>query len=169
VDEIRTQQMLSLAESGDLQVTPEPLDSVQVLERIIRHTGNFSCANGKTIRLAENAEAFSFCADPALLRRVLINLIKNALEAVKEGETVTVGCHRRDAQACFTVHDVPVIPPEVQRQLFMRSFSTKGKDRGLGTYSIKLITEKYLKGRVSFVSEAPQGTVFTVCCPLTPP
>jgi len=57
------------------------------------------------------------------------------------------------------------MPLEVQRQLFTRSFSTKGTGRGLGTYSIKLITEKYLQGTVSFVSNEEQGTVFTVRYP----
>ncbi|MGE4488502.1 MAG: ATP-binding protein, partial [Kiritimatiellales bacterium] len=66
---------------------------------------------------------------------------------------------------CFSVHNRFVIPPDVQIQLFTRSFSTKGNGRGLGTYSIKLISEKYLNGRVSFVSNEEQGTVFKVTLP----
>jgi signal transduction histidine kinase len=51
---------------------------------------------------------------------------------------------------------------EVQRQLFQRSFSTKGIGRGLGTYSIRLLTENYLKGKVSFISNETEGTVFSI-------
>jgi sensor histidine kinase regulating citrate/malate metabolism len=49
--------------------------------------------------------------------------------------------------------------------MYTRSFSTKGSGHGLGTYSIKLITEKYLQGRVSFVSNREEGTRFTVQYP----
>jgi len=68
-------------------------------------------------------------------------------------------------QVCVTVHNAAVMPMAVQRQLFMRSFSTKGAGRGLGTYSIRLISEKYLRGRVSFTSNADEGTTFTVRYP----
>jgi signal transduction histidine kinase len=57
------------------------------------------------------------------------------------------------------------MPRHVQQQLFQRSFSTKGGGRGLGTYSIKLLSERYLKGDVSFVSSQAEGTTFTVRFP----
>jgi signal transduction histidine kinase len=50
----------------------------------------------------------------------------------------------------------------IQLQIFQRFFSTKGPGRGLGTYSMKLFGERYLKGKVDFSSQAPQGTTFTV-------
>ncbi|MBK7132833.1 MAG: hypothetical protein IPH69_08460 [Bacteroidales bacterium] len=55
-----------------------------------------------------------------------------------------------------------VLSEEVQMRIFQRSFSTKGKGRGLGTYSIRLMTENYLHGKVSFVSNEADGTVFSV-------
>jgi signal transduction histidine kinase len=57
------------------------------------------------------------------------------------------------------------MPKEVRLQVFQRSFSTKGADRGLGTYSVKLLTEKYLKGKVSFSSQQGEGTTFFVLLP----
>jgi signal transduction histidine kinase len=54
------------------------------------------------------------------------------------------------------------MPREVQLQLFKRSFTTKGTGRGLGTYSMKLLTERYLKGRIAFTSSETDGTTFTV-------
>jgi len=53
----------------------------------------------------------------------------------------------------------------VQLQVFNRSFSTKGTGRGLGTYSVKLLTERCLKGRVGFTSALGEGTVFQVTLP----
>ncbi len=38
--------------------------------------------------------------------------------------------------------------------------------RGLGTYSVKLLTERYLGGAVTFTSTQEEGTTFRVCYPL---
>jgi sensor histidine kinase regulating citrate/malate metabolism len=59
-----------------------------------------------------------------------------------------------------------VIPRETQLQIFHRSFSTKGEGRGIGLYSVKLMTERYLKGTVNFISDDSSGTTFTVTYPL---
>jgi sensor histidine kinase regulating citrate/malate metabolism len=60
------------------------------------------------------------------------------------------------------VRNDTIIPENVKMQLFQRSFSTKGQGRGIGTYSIKLLTENYLKGKVSFISNETERTVFSV-------
>jgi signal transduction histidine kinase len=57
------------------------------------------------------------------------------------------------------------MPSSVQRQVFNRSFSTKGAGRGLGTYSVKLLTERYLKGKAGFTSSEADGTTFFVILP----
>ena len=59
-----------------------------------------------------------------------------------------------------------VIPPDDQLQIFQRSFSTKGRGRGLGTYSIRLLGEAYLGGAVSFTSTQRTGTTFRIELPL---
>jgi sensor histidine kinase regulating citrate/malate metabolism len=51
-------------------------------------------------------------------------------------------------------------------QLFQRSFSTKAATgRGVGTYSMRLLGEQYLGGRVEFTSREPDGTTFTLILP----
>ncbi len=51
--------------------------------------------------------------------------------------------------------------------MFQRSFTTKGEGRGLGTYSMKLLSERYLNGRVEFTSSPEHGTTFTAVYPVT--
>ena len=58
------------------------------------------------------------------------------------------------------------MPRPVQLQVFQRSFSTKGAGRGLGTYSIKLFSERFMRGRVFFTSTPEAGTTFTAAYPV---
>jgi len=100
-------------------------------------------------------------SDEALVKRVVGNMLKNAIEATPMGGTITMKCYQGADEACFEVHNPSVMPREVQLQMFQRSFSTKGTGRGLGTYSMKLLTEKFLKGSIGFKSEEGFGTSFT--------
>lgn len=75
-------------------------------------------------------------------------MIKNALEASLPASTVTISSKRDKEIVRFSVHNGTYMPRDVQLQLFQRSFSTKGIGRGLGTYSMKLLGEKYLKGKL---------------------
>jgi sensor histidine kinase regulating citrate/malate metabolism len=60
------------------------------------------------------------------------------------------------------------MPDHVKSRIFQRSFSTKGQGRGIGIYSMRLITEQYLHGSVSFTSEKGAGTEFVVRLPVRP-
>ena len=100
------------------------------------------------------------------MSRVLGNLLKNALEATPENGTVTLGCSTADKNVLFWCNNQGVIPRKTQLQIFHRSFSTKGVGRGIGLYSVKLMTERYLKGKVDFASDDTSGTTFTVTYPL---
>jgi sensor histidine kinase regulating citrate/malate metabolism len=79
--------------------------------------------------------------------------------------TITLGFSYLDDGCVFEVCNPDVIPREIQLQLFQRSFSTKGAGRGLGTYSMKLLGEKYLKGTVGFESTEENGTKFFIKLP----
>lgn len=165
LDEISAQRQLADAESGDLDVTPRVVSSGEMLQDVIDALRFHHVAEHRTIVRAPDAQEFVFEVDSTLLRRVLINLTKNALEASPRGETVTLSCTVHDDAAVFRVHNAGVIPPDVRHQLFQRSFSTKGSGRGLGTYSVRLLTDRYLGGAVSFTSDERDGTFFTVRVP----
>ena len=169
LDEILAQRELMLAESGELATSPRPLDAVAVLAEVVDLYRQHRVCEDRQLRVAPRTRRHELVSDAAILRRVLGNLVKNALEACASGQRVTVGCQNNARGVSFTVHNPGVIPPDVQLQIFNRSFSTKGKGRGLGTYCIKLLTERYLGGRVSFRSAEPRGTRFCVHLPLVLP
>jgi signal transduction histidine kinase len=107
--------------------------------------------------------------DPSLLLRVLCTMITNALEAslAEPEKQVRVWLEEETEQMVFSVWNAQVIPPEAACRIFQLYFSTKGEPgRGIGTYSMKLIGEKILGGKVNFISSAEKGTVFCFALPL---
>jgi signal transduction histidine kinase len=169
IEEIGTHRQLMAAEANELAVEQIVLSPRLLLETVGATCRNLEVARGKVLAIDDGDDELFFISDESLLYRVLVNLAKNALEATAAGGTVTLGCRQDGDRLSFTCHNQGVIPQEIQLQLFHRSFSTKGEGRGIGTYSVKLLTERYLKGEVLFVSQADTGTLFTVTIPLVVP
>ena len=166
IEDIQAQRDLTNAEHHDLAVKPAEIRSGMLIAEALGMYRTLATAHGVVATSSADSQDLPFTSDKVLLRRVLGNLIKNAIEASQPGDTVTLSCHLEGDRVVFSVHNPAVIPADVQLQLFQRSFSTKGDGRGLGTYSIKLFTEGYLKGKVSFTSAQGQGSVFSVSYPL---
>ncbi len=165
-EELNAQRSLMSAEHNELPVRPSDIGSRSLIEELVGHYPQYESLRGCNLTLADDAEEVRFQTDNIILSRVLVNMIKNAIEASKPGQTVAVSCRRRDDRVEFSVHNEGAMTREVQLQLFHRSFSTKGSSRGLGTYSMKLLTERYLGGRITFASSEEQGTTFTASYPL---
>lgn len=170
IEEIEAQRALIYAENGDLKTHNQRIDPEEFLQSVVTDMTFHQVAIGKKIVLEIASTCDDFESDPVILRRILINMLKNALEATSEGETVKVGCSDSDSSSALRlwVNNNAVMPEEAKMQIFERAFSTKGEDRGIGTYSIKLLTEKYLNGQVAFTSMQGQGTTFFVDIPTQP-
>lgn len=166
IDEIRAQQTLLAAERGELKLAVTQMDSRSVLNNLRETYLNHSVCRERQIVIDDNTMSTLFVSDPALVRRVLGNMVKNALEACMAGATVTLSTRPEEDGVAFFVHNPGVMPHAVQMQVFQRSFSSKGEGRGLGTYSARLLSERYLKGTVGFHSEEGAGTTFFACYPL---
>jgi signal transduction histidine kinase len=166
VSEIRDQRELLAAESNELRVKPAPVHSRLFLEGVVGTYQHTHLGREREIRLDPTMAEAIFFSDERLLGRVIGNLIKNALEAVGVGGVVTLGCTLNEEEITFWCHNAGEMPREVQLQIFQRSFSTKDPGRGIGTYGVKLLTERYLKGRAAFVSAPSAGTTFSVTFPV---
>ena len=162
VEEIIIQRQLKAAENGEMKVNIEEVNAYDLLSSAIKKIGSHESGQNKRINISDHHDDLYFETDKSLFQRVLINLLKNALEASPEEGIVTAGVEDRTDNVRFWIKNKGVMPEDVQLQLFQRSFSTKGSSRGIGTYSIKLLTENYLKGKVSFVSNETEDTIFRV-------
>lgn len=165
--EVKDQKALLMAEHNQLELRLEDVHPSDVLTGLEHFFVGLEAFRDRQLVVDAACPCEGLCADRGLLERVLVNMIKNALEACPPGESVRVWAEKRDSKCRFNVSNPGEILPDVARQIFNRSFSTKGEaGRGLGTYSMKLFGERYLGGRVWFESDAVSGTVFSLELPL---
>ena len=166
IDEVNAQRDLVRAENRELSLTVGTVNTTELLGELRETYEKHDVAQGMDIAIDAGAQEVEFYSDKTLLARVVGNMVKNALEASDKGDTITLSARKVDKEVEFSVHNPGYMPREVQLQIFKRSFSTKGASRGLGTYSIRLLSERYLKGRVSFTSSEKEGTTFICRYPL---
>ncbi len=169
VEAIHAQRDILAAERGKLTVESQPVGSLTIIQSLLDLYHSHPVSDGRILKRADDCPRFVLNTGRVLLLRTLGNMIKNALEASRRGQTITLGCEDLGGaplgQVRFWVHNEMVIPEDVQEFIFNRSFSTKGEGRGVGTYSMKLLGEKYLHGKVGFTSRPGKGTTFWIELP----
>ncbi len=102
------------------------------------------------------------------LRRVFVNLIKNASEAISSGGKITIKTELNSRKRAILIEvsdNGQGISPEDQKNIFMPNFSTKTSGTGLGLAISKKIIEEH-KGDIDFKSSEGKGTVFSISLPL---
>jgi len=110
-------------------------------------------------------EAKNIVADPALLTRVLVNLISNAVQAMPEGGRLSVNAYREMQDVVVSVEDTGTgVPEDVKPKLFTPLFTTKSKGQGFRLAAVKRLIES-LGGNVRFESQEGKGTKFILCLP----
>ncbi len=106
--------------------------------------------------------------DPDQMKRVLINLVDNAIEATEKKGTVTVSTELDRGQGRVRLgvaDDGPGIPPEDRDRLFVPSFSTKKRGSGLGLAIVSRIVQEH-QGTIRVEENRPRGTRFVVELPV---
>ncbi|MEZ5289321.1 MAG: ATP-binding protein [Vicinamibacterales bacterium] len=105
--------------------------------------------------------------DPEQIKRVLVNLIDNAIEAMERRGTIAIET-ARDATNGFVrvivADDGPGIPAAEREKLFLPYYSTKGRGSGLGLAIVRRIVAEH-GGSVDVADNLPRGTRFTIELP----
>ena len=159
------QRDLLLMESAEYTAKPQETDVSTLLTTVCELAVNDDCARDKSITIRPEAETHSIVVDTTLVVRVLLNMVKNALEATPFGKEVRLWHAIEDGHHLFNVWNEEQLSEEIALRIFQHYFTTKsGQGRGLGTYSMKLIGERYLGGKVYFET-SEKGTTFTLRLP----
>lgn len=165
--EVDIQRLLLQGESTDFGIVLKKVSTKEIIEELKSCFSSHPLTYKKKIQYPVTFPDISFNTDFTLLIRILSNMIINALEAISENKIVRIGLEKLYNSLRFSVWNDGEISPAVAARIFQRNFSTKGEDgRGTGTYSMKLLGEKILKGKVTFFTSAEEGTTFTLVCQL---
>ena len=158
-------------ETGRYQCTASSVDMVGLARRTVRDLAGVAQARGVRVLFTRSgkepgpAETLYIKTDETLAYTMLANLLKNALEASKAGQQVTLTlCGERELR--LTVHNRGAVPEPI-RDTFFDKYKTSGKAKGtgLGTYSAKLIAET-LGGTIAMTTSEEKGTMLTVTLPV---
>ncbi len=106
--------------------------------------------------------------DALMIKRVFINLITNAVQAMPKGGQLTIRLTATEENAVISIQDTGIgISDEQKPQMFQPLFTTKAKGQGLGLTVCKRLIEAN-EGHITFTSTVGVGSTFTVTLPLCP-
>ena len=107
-------------------------------------------------------------ADVAQLRQLLLNLLRNAREAMSSGGSLDVATRSQEGLVSLEIHDTGHgISPERMERIFDPFFTTKARGTGLGLAMAQEIAQEH-GGQLLCESVVGEGTVFTLRLPAAP-
>jgi signal transduction histidine kinase len=157
------------------------------MSSVVKSVARFAEKRSHELRIERGVEVAQVCADPKALRRVLSNVIENAIKYTPDGGRIIVSAHEEEDNVGITVNDNGRgIPPEDMPILFdkfhrgrpapdsaaVRNATTDAEfledadmsGVGLGLYLGRNVMEQ-MGGRISVESEVGRGSTFTLHLP----
>ncbi|EFL50513.1 histidine kinase [Solidesulfovibrio fructosivorans JJ]] len=165
-DIVETQKDFLTVEAREYQHVRTRLDTLELLHYLAAYCQSFNHEPKRVLCVDPEAPSIDVSSDARIIQRIMVNMVKNALEASGPGESVTLGCEGDEAgDVAFWVHNPAVMPEETRMRLFQRGFTTKGVGRGFGAYGMRLFARECLDGDVDFSSRPGEGTRFFLRLP----
>jgi len=144
-----------------------PCDLNAVVEEAVGFIQPEARKRGVLVELRLDPELPPVLADRVMLEQVVMNLAKNAVEAMdgRERRELSVATSRGDGQAKVSVSDTgPGVTPALQEKLFAPFFTTKAEGMGMGLNICRSIVE-YHQGRLWIEPNPGGGSVFSFTLP----
>lgn len=164
---------LTRADAGEYPLKPRDLYLDELAADVLHRTRSLAIAKGVTLTSSIQPE-LPFSADEDLLRRMLLNLIDNAIKYTPADGMVNVDCRLDGSSYVLRVSNTgPGIPAELQSRIFERFFrADKARSRaegdtggaGLGLSIARWIAEAH-HGRLELTQSDGSGTTFTAYLP----
>ena len=165
---------LARADAGNYPIRRQPLYLDEVVDEVV--SGARVLASAKDVRITFNGtRSASFLGDEELIRRMVINLLDNAVRHSPGGTVVDVNLRNVDTQYAIVVSDQgPGIAPEHQPHIFERFYrvdaararGSRDGGAGLGLALVQWVAERH-GGRATLTASSPTGSTFTVVLPVT--
>lgn len=168
VDMVSGILQVSQLESGQVPMVRRPIQAAKLMAEVASGLGLLAREGQLTLQVEAPDDLPLVWADEALLRRVLENLVDNALKFTPPGGRVSIAAHPLDDMLLIRVSDTgPGIPRELEGRLFDKFVSGSGPRQGvgLGLAFCKLAVEAH-GGRIWVEKNAPQGTSVQCTVPL---
>ena len=160
---------LSRLEAGQMPLKQEAVLPERLIAEAVEVVAPHAEQREQTLHLEVGASLPPVSADREVVRRVLINLLENAVKYSPPGATVRVGARQEDGMVRFWVADNgPGIPKEEQERIFHkydRGSAKRGKGLGLGLAFARLAVQAH-GGTIGVESEPGQGALFYFTLPL---
>jgi signal transduction histidine kinase len=158
------QDYLSLARVGSSALAPQHLGTL--VQDWATEWAPLAAARGVTLACEGLEVVGKVAVHPTTLRRALLNLVQNALDAMPEGGRLTLRGHRSDATVQVDVCDTGSgIPPEHGARIFEPLYTMKTEGTGLGLCIVQEVITAH-GGQVAVQSTVGQGSTFTITLPL---
>ena len=161
-------------ETGTYRMTPKDCDPVLMARENADMLALGMGRDPGLVRIREQVPAgreqgLTLTTDPLLLDIVVMNLVRNALEANAPDEFVDVDLSVADGHLVLAITNPHPVPVQV-RDCFFEKYATCDKvgGTGLGTYSAAIMT-RTMGGRIAMDTSEQSGTTVTVRLPLDPP
>jgi heavy metal sensor kinase len=157
--------VLARADAGGYPLRPVDLYLDEVVAECRRAVDVLATERGVTIRSAESPE-IPFRGDEDLLRRLVVNILQNAVQHTPAGGSVAIDIRRDPDAVKIRVKDQgPGIPAVDQRRIFDRfvqlDAARRGQGTGLGLPIAKWIAEAH-RGTLELETSGPDGSTFCV-------
>jgi signal transduction histidine kinase len=144
------------------------VDCCGLVEDALRYTADLRATGRITLDRCYAAPLVPAVADPELLRPVLLNLIRNAVQAMDAGGILTVSAGSDGERTALRVTDTGCgIAPEAQEEIFRPFYTTRTRGTGLGLAVARGLVVA-MGGALTVESEVGRGTTFTVWLPGAP-
>ena len=160
----RSLRMIEDLRSGTKEISLQRA-STNLTQLIAKTAEEIKMPDGVEVEIATGEGVGNIDVDAGLMRRVLDNLVTNAVEAMPEGGRFAIRTSVGNGNVCIDVVDTGVgIPPEAAPRIFDTFYSTKPKGLGLGLSFCRRAVEAH-GGTLTFTSKKGAGTTFTVKLP----
>jgi signal transduction histidine kinase len=147
----------------------EPEDPGALVTAVLEFARAELARAGVALELRVERALPEIAADESQIRQALLNLVRNAREAMPAGGRLQVGVERDGERLRIAVADTgPGIAPEHRAKIFDPFFSTKEKGTGLGLALVHQIVSDH-GGRIEIVDPPGGGTSFVLVLPTLPP